>query len=59
VHPHQFGVLGPQGPIEPFGWVLMVAGLVGFGVTLLLWKRWEQHGDKAGFNHAVELSTYF
>jgi len=39
VSPHRF-FSGPGNGVEPLGWVLLIAGLVGFGLILWLWKPW-------------------
>ncbi len=58
VNPHRLGFAGPGGPIDAVGWVLLVAGLVGLGVTLLLWRPWATSRDGAKFDDTVGLPSY-
>jgi hypothetical protein len=39
VSPHRF-FSGPGIGVDPLGWIFLVAGLVGLGVTLWIWKPW-------------------
>jgi hypothetical protein len=54
--PHRFGFVGPGGPVDAVGWVLLVAGLVGAGVALWLWKPWHPKPPESERN--VGLPTY-
>ena len=58
VNPHQFGFMGQAGPVEAAGWVLLVAGIVGLGVTVLLWRPWARHRNGPQFDHNVGLPSY-
>ena len=58
VGPHQFGFAGPGGPVDIVGGILLVAGIVGVGVTLWLWKPWSTRSKSLDSAPNIGLPTY-
>ncbi|MGO9855346.1 MAG: hypothetical protein ACLPYY_09925 [Acidimicrobiales bacterium] len=58
IGPHHLLVRGPGGALPAVGWVLLVVGLVGLGVTLWIWRPWSSRRDASGFDQNVGLPSY-
>ncbi len=59
VNPHRLFFAGPGGgAVHPLGLVLLVAGLVGLGVTFVLWRPWSTRRNRAGFDRNVGMPSY-
>jgi hypothetical protein len=57
-NPHHFFFAGPQSAIDPLGWVLFVAGLIGLVVIFWVWRPWSSHRDRTGFDQNVEMPSF-
>jgi len=68
IGPRHFRIVGPPLPgrlmfmgsnsLHPLGLVLFVAGVVGLGLTLWLWKPWSNRKLPPGFDEDVQLPSY-
>ncbi|HEX5268568.1 MAG TPA: hypothetical protein VFW24_17520 [Acidimicrobiales bacterium] len=69
--PRQFTIVGPlgparavfldNGPLHVLGFVLLVVGVAGLGLTLWLWRRWRPcsvHQHRSGPDDSVALPSY-
>ena len=58
VNPHHFFFRGPESAIDPLGWVLLVAGLIGLAVILWVWRPWSIHRDRSGFDQNIGMPSF-
>ena len=59
VGPSRFGLLGGGAPANALGLVLLLAGLIGTGVTLWIWKPWSGHSNPTESERSMRLPSYF
>jgi hypothetical protein len=58
VNPHQFLFEGPGSGIDPLGWTLLVAGLIGLVVILWIWRPWSSYRGGTGFDQNVGMPSF-
>jgi len=58
VNPHQFLFAGQGSAIDPLGWVLLIAGLIGLVVILWVWRPWSSHGGGTGFDQNIGMPSF-
>jgi hypothetical protein len=58
VNPHQFHFAGPGSALDPLGWVLLIAGLIGLVVMCWIWRPWSSHQDRSGFDQNIEMPSF-
>jgi hypothetical protein len=58
VNPHQFLFSGPGSAVDPLGWVLLIAGLIGLVATLWFWRPWSSHRDGTGFDQNIGMPSF-
>ncbi len=58
VNPHHFLFAGPGSAIDPLGWLLLIAGLIGLAVTAWIWRPWSSRRDGSGFDQNVGMPSF-
>jgi hypothetical protein len=58
VNPHQFHFVGPGRAIDPLGWVMLIAGLLGLVAILWMWRLWSGHRDGSGFDQNIGMPSF-
>ncbi len=58
IGPHAVSSQGPRADLAAVGWVFLVVGLVGLGVTLWVWRPWSSRRDASGFDENVGMPSY-
>ncbi len=58
VVPHRLFLTQQSGALTPIGLVLLVAGLVGLGFILWLWKPWSARRNRGGSDRDIGMPSY-
>jgi hypothetical protein len=58
IRPGQFAFSGPGSGLDPLGWVLFLAGLVGLVAVLWVWRPWSSHRDGTRFDQNGGLPSF-
>ncbi len=58
VNPHRLLFSGPGSAIDPLGWALLIAGLVGLVAILWIWRPWSSHRDTGRFDQNVGMPSF-
>lgn len=58
VNPHHFHFVGPGGAIDPLGWFLLSAGLIGLVVVGWIWRPWSRRRDPSGFDQNIGMPSF-
>lgn len=58
VNPHQFSFFASTGAIDPLGWVLLIAGLIGLVVVLSIWRPWSIYQHGTGLDKNIGMPSF-
>lgn len=58
VNPHKFLFSGPGSAVDPLGWVLLIAGLIGLVAILWIWRPWSSHRNTTRFDQNIGMPGF-
>jgi hypothetical protein len=58
IDPHDRLLFAGSGSIDPLGWVLLIAGLIGLSVMLWIWRPWSTYRHDRGFDQNIGMPSF-